>query len=116
MKYYIHRETGEPLATLDSMIDVLKANKVDGYPNLGERDACICLCVFPERWVRNGIDFHAIRFSELHSFKRVSREKFFTLCPDFGQFRHHGDETVIRMHYLLGEMEAIPKRKETFGN
>jgi len=112
MKYYIHKETGEPLATLDnSMINVHKANKVSGCDYLGEMENCITLCIFPERWCANGIPFQAISFKELSKFKRVAEKKFFELCSDFGQFRHK-DDITFKYHKNIFN---IPIRQKTFG-
>jgi hypothetical protein len=112
MKYYIHKKTGEPLALLDNcMVDVHKANKAIGYQNQGERQVCVNLCIFPERWSSNGVPFMAIPFPELYNFRRISKEKFNVICPDFGQFRHKDDKTISRF-----SLENIPVRKKTFGS
>lgn len=111
MKYYIHKQTNEPLALLvNSMCDVHKADRSEDYPHIGVRSDCINLCIFPERWCGNGIPYQAISFKELKHFKRISKDKFFQICPDFGQFRHKGDFT-----FHWGNPLNIPVRKLTFG-
>lgn len=111
MKYYTHKETGEPLALLDNaMVDVCRGNTSTKYPHISDKICVANLCIFPERWSGHGITFMAISFPELKNFKRISKEKFFKLCPDFGQFRHHNDHSMDS--YIL---EKIPVRKKSFG-
>ena len=104
MNYYIHKETGEPLAILDgTMIDIQTADN--------KRHSVIRLCVFPNRWIGEGVLSHAIHYTELKHFKRVSRVKFAEICPDFGQLRHR--DTRVKVQGF--RIENIPVRKESFG-
>lgn len=94
----------------------LHTNEVSkDYPNLGKTTCVFQLCVFPNRWCANGVPFHAISYSELRHFKRISKDKFIELCPDFGQLRHFGDVTLKSINQFH-EILSIPKRKESFGN
>lgn len=111
MKYYIHKITNEPLALLDNtMIDVQHDITSKEYPHLGLRRDCINLCIFPERWCANGVPFHAISFKDLCNFKRISKVRFFELCPDFGQLRHKKDTT-----FMNGNLLNVPIRNKKFG-
>jgi hypothetical protein len=85
------------------MIDIQNAND--------KSFSVICLCVFPNRWIGEGILTHAIHYTELKHFKRISKAKFAEVCPDFGQFRHK--DTRVKVQNFA--IETVPIRNESFG-
>lgn len=113
MRYYIHKETNEPMASFAELLDPVTGDNIEGYPNQIVRSGgCYTRVVFPNKWIGNGVLFHIIHYRDLKKFKRISKEKFFELCPDFGQFRHFGDNTIDRRELLF---DGVTKRKLTFG-
>lgn len=119
MKFYIHKETGEPMASLHELLDPTTGDNVNGYPSQIEREGgCYTRVIFPNKWLGDGIVFHIMHYKNFSKFKRISKEKFFELCPDFGQLRHWGDETIDRKKHrklFSGGDYDISKRKMTFG-
>lgn len=120
MKYYIHKITGEPMASFSELLDPVDGDNVDGYPSQVHRTGgCYTRVVFPNKWLGDGIIFHILHYRDLKKFKRIRKEKFYELCPDFGQLRHWGDNTIERKksRKLFGsdDFDLIPKRKMTFG-
>ena len=114
MKYYVHKETGEPMAAFGELFDLVNGDASKEYPYLSQRDGCVQRVVFPKRWMGNGILFEVMHYKNLKKFKRIKREDFFKICPDFGQLRHFGDKTIdFNKHRSL--FEGIKKRDETFG-
>lgn len=113
MKYYIHKETGEPMASFDELLDLTTGDN-SSDKRLIEMKGCVTRVVFPNKWMGNGILFHVIHYSDLKKFKRISEKKFFELCPDFGQLRHWEDKTIERYKYTE-LFQGIRKRKLTFG-
>lgn len=118
MKYYIHKKTNEPLAVMSSLVDYCGHNNSGNYPHVGERKGCLKLCIFPERWIGNGISIQAIHCLELGNFKRISKQNFHLICPDFGQFMHKNNTRGKNPFLidLITELTEITTRKEKFGN
>ena len=115
MKYYQHKITGELMASVDELLDYVSGDNVDGYPNQIERKGgCLTRVVFPNKWMGDGVLFHVMHYTDIKKFKRIRKELFFELCPDFGQLRHWGDETIEREKFRK-LFDEIPKRKLTFG-
>jgi hypothetical protein len=112
MRFYQHKETGELLAFSGELLNVVTNEK-------GIHTGCMARVVFPERQIGYGVIFSVMHYSELRFFKRIKRELFFELCPDFGQYRHHSDDSVNflskRSLFTLGDY-PIRKRKKTFGH
>ena len=103
MKYYKNDNTGELMASLDELLDLQDPNKPGHIKSMTR-------VIFPNRKIGNGIQYHILSHSNIsYNFKRIARPKFMELCPDFGQFRHHNDDSCNR--YNL----EVNKRKETFG-
>jgi hypothetical protein len=115
MKYYIHKETNEPMGLIDSTMIDLVGDKVNSqYPTQSEERKTIYLVVFPNRQLGNGIVCHSITYSTLKCFKRINQKAFKELCPDFGQYRHKNDmgRNISKFKYGLTELKNSTK---TFG-
>jgi len=101
MKYYQNKNTGELLASLDELLDLQDPNQKGHVDSLTR-------VVFPNRQIGNGIKYQVLSYNDIsNNFKRINIKLFFSLCPDFGQYRHHYDNTCDRLD--------VPKRKKTFG-
>jgi hypothetical protein len=115
MKYYIHKETNEPMGLINCSLIDLVGDKINSkYPTQSEQRESIYLVIFPNRQLGNGIQFHSIKHSTLQKFKRVDVKTFKEICPDFGQYRHKKD-TGQNLDYFLGSMYEVHNRKAGFG-
>ena len=112
MRFYQHKTTGLLVASFHELLDPIDENgKMTG--------GCYTRVILPSKTLGNGIIFHIMHYREFRNFKRISKEKFFELCPDFGQLRHWMDDTIERKkHIKLFENSdyEIKKRKITMGN
>ena len=116
MKYYKHKETNLIMASMEDLFSFTTGCEPDGYPLLINHLGCTTRVIFPEKSLGNGVTFHMMKYSDIiKNFKRINKEKFFELCKnDFGQLRHHGDDTINRKKYTT-LFEGVEKRKLTFG-
>lgn len=120
MKYYIHKETGEPMASMAELLDPVTGDN-ESDVSLERVGGCFTRVIFPNKWIGNGVLFHIMHYKEFTKFKRINKNEFFKLCPDFGQLRHFTDNTIECHSYMklfdfgVFSDETIQKRKKTFG-
>ena len=114
MKFYIHKITDKPMASMDDLFDFVTGDNSTVKSQAERVGGCITRVVFPNKWLGDGISFHVMHYRDLSKFKRIKKEKFFELCPDFGQLRHWADNTIER-HSYEKLFQDIPKRKLTLG-
>ena len=107
MKYYIHKETKEPMGVVNNSMCELVTGNSNSYQ-------VIYLAIFPNRKIGNGIKFQCITNKTLGEFKRINKKDFNTICPDFGQYRHKNDKGE-NINYFLNSVMEVENRKETFG-
>jgi hypothetical protein len=109
MKYYTHKTTGELMASIENLRDLI----IDG-----ETKQCITDVIFPYRWLGNGIISHCMSYVEIHNnYKQISKKKAIEICSDFGQYRHVDDDLNRSVTWLakLHNRELEPIRKFGFG-
>jgi hypothetical protein len=115
MRFYIHKETGEPMGLIDStMIELVGDKQSIEYPQQSEERRTIYLVVFPNRTLGNGIKFHSITHGTLGNFKRINKTLFGELCQDFGQYRHKNDDGRNISMFLNNVMD-VKNTVKTFG-
>lgn len=109
MIYYKHNTTGEVIASLENIREV-----IDG----GNTFKVITDVIMPQRAIGNGVICHCMSYVYIRAnYKRISKAKALEICPDFGQWRHVDDEHNRSVTWL-GELylnELKPMRKKPFG-
>lgn len=109
MKYYQHNQTGEVIASLENIRQIM-----DG----GNTFKVVTDVIMPETVIGNGVICHCMSYVYIRdNYKRISKAKALEICPDFGQWRHVDDEHNMSVTYLgsiyLNQLK--PMRKKPFG-
>ena len=111
MIYYQHKITGEVIASLNNLRDLITGS------NFHDCDV-ITDVIIPDKVLGQGIICHCMTYPHIReNYKRVSKVKALEICPDFGQWRHVHDKlnhTVRYWGYRHLE-ELMPVRKKPFG-
>jgi hypothetical protein len=89
MQFYIHKETGKPIAILGTLFQLDCENSTGRWYNL------LYKAIYPHRPVGNGIEYHVISRRDLLTYyKRINKKVANELVSDWGQLRHFNDKTI----------------------
>lgn len=111
MIYYKHNITGEVIASLNNLRDLVTGNGITQFNTITD-------VIIPDRVAGNGIICHCMTHTHIRdNYKRISKAKAFEICPDFGQWRHVDDQHNFSVTYLAHRYldELKPMRKKPFG-